>query len=148
MSKFISMTVATDLCTYRIRRKLAGALAAIVIAAGFSWSPTLADDKPAKSETAAAAEPSDKADVADANVMRNGIRLGDEIVVVNTRSVCGCGNGELLRKNIKFENYAVCDEVGNRRWQPSDLDSFLAFDASVPTIFFIHGNQITPGDAK
>jgi hypothetical protein len=149
MSKFISMTVATDLCTYRIRRKLAGLLAAVALAVGLSYSTALADDKPAKGDApTAAVEPSDKTDAADANVMRNGIRLGDEIVVVNTRSVCGCGNGELLRKGIKFENYAVCDEVGNRRWQSSNLDSFLAFDASVPTIFFIHGNQITPGDAK
>ena len=49
---------------------------------------------------------------------------------------------------MKVENYAICDEAGNRRWQSSDLDSFLAFDPSVPTIIFVHGNQITPGDAK
>ena len=49
---------------------------------------------------------------------------------------------------MKVENYAICDEAGYRRWQSSDLDSFLAFDPSVPTIIFVHGNQITPGDAK
>jgi hypothetical protein len=54
----------------------------------------------------------------------------------------------LMRKRLKFEDYAICDEAGNRRWRSSDLDSFLAYDSSVPTIFFVHGNQITPGDAK
>ena len=28
----------------------------------------------------------------------NGIRLKDEIKVVNTRSICGGGNSELMRK--------------------------------------------------
>jgi hypothetical protein len=53
-----------------------------------------------------------------------------------------------MRKNLKVETYAVCDDAGDRRWQSSDLDSFLSFDPSVPTIIFVHGNQITPSDAK
>jgi hypothetical protein len=80
-------------------------------------------------------------------VMCNGIRFEDEIDVVNTRSICGA-NPDLMRNGLKLETYAVCDEAGARRWQASDLDSFLKFDPTVPTIIFIHGNQITPGDAK
>ena len=69
-------------------------------------------------------------------------------MVVNTRNICGCCDPEAMRNGIKVENYAVCDEAGNRRWQPSDLESFLAFDPAVPTMIFVHGNQISPGDAK
>ncbi len=78
----------------------------------------------------------------------NGIRLEDEIDVVNSRGICGNCNIEAVRTGFKFETYAVCDEIGYRHWQKSDLDSFLTFDPTVPTIIFIHGNQITPGDAK
>jgi hypothetical protein len=53
-----------------------------------------------------------------------------------------------VRRGIKVENYAIYDEIGNRRWQSSKLDSFLSFDPSVPTIIFVHGNQISPGEAK
>lgn len=149
MSIFTSMSIATDLCTDQIRRMLAGALAAWVLAVGLSAAPVAADDKSAKSEaTTSTQEPDTRTDVADATVMRNGIRRTDEIVVVNTRGVCGCGNGEALRKGIKVESYAICDEIGNRRWESSNLESFLEFDASVPTLIFIHGNQISPGEAK
>ena len=53
-----------------------------------------------------------------------------------------------VRNEIRVENYAVCDESGARRWQPSDLQAFLAFDPAVPSVIFVHGNQISPGDAK
>jgi hypothetical protein len=78
----------------------------------------------------------------------NGLRTQDEIVVVNTRSLgCSC-DPESLRNGLVFERYAICDDVGHRRWQRSDLESFLAFDSSVPTVVFVHGNQITSSDAK
>ncbi len=82
------------------------------------------------------------------NAFCNGIRLQDEIVVVNVRNLCGCCDSGNFSDRLIVENYAVCDETGHRRWQPSDLQSFLAFDSSVPTVIFVHGNQITPGDAK
>ncbi|MEX0610501.1 MAG: hypothetical protein WD229_00150 [Pirellulales bacterium] len=76
------------------------------------------------------------------------MRLQDEIVVVNTRMLCGSCNPESLRTGLIVERYAASDEAGHRRWEASDLETFLAFDSSVPTIFYIHGNQITPADAK
>ncbi len=85
---------------------------------------------------------------ADGRVFCNGIRLGDEIVVVNTRATCGSCDPESLRTGIKVENYAVCDETGRRRWLASDLESFLSFDPSLPTVFYVHGNQMTNADAK
>jgi hypothetical protein len=74
--------------------------------------------------------------------------LGDEIAVVNTRSLCGSCDPESLRNGLRFEEYEVCDESGRRRWQKSDLESFVSFDPTVPTIFYVHGNQMTPADAK
>jgi hypothetical protein len=105
----------------------------------------------AKAPTPATASPTptpEKHASTAGTVLCNGIRLEDEINVVNTRSICGGGNSELMRNGLKIENYAICNEAGNRHWQSSDLDSFLKFDPTVPTIIFVHGNQITPGDAK
>jgi hypothetical protein len=81
-------------------------------------------------------------------VFCNGIRLQDEIVLVSTRNIRGCCEPEAIRSGICVERYGVCDEIGNRRWQPSDLESFLTFDPTVPTVIFVHGNQISPWDAK
>src|ERR1700752_1477119 len=82
------------------------------------------------------------------NVFCNGIRTQDEIVLVNTRMLCGSCDPEALRTGLGFETYANCDEAGGRHWQPSDLESFVSFDPSVRTIIFIHGNRITPYAAK
>jgi hypothetical protein len=82
------------------------------------------------------------------NAFVNGIRLQDEIVVVNTRDLCGSCNPESIRSGLRFETYAVTDEIGHRQWQSSDLETYLAFDNSVPTLIFVHGNQITASDAK
>jgi hypothetical protein len=82
------------------------------------------------------------------NVFCNGVRLQDEIVVVNTRMLCGSWDPESMRTGLGFETYSIRDDTGNRRWQPSDLESFLAFDPSVRTIIFIHGYRVTPSDAK
>jgi hypothetical protein len=84
----------------------------------------------------------------DGRVFCNGVRRQDEIVVVNTRPLgCSC-DPESIRTGLVFETYAVVDETGSRGWQPSNLDSYLAFDAAVPTLIFVHGNQITPSDAR
>jgi hypothetical protein len=127
MSIFSLMTISTESPSLRCQRMLAAC--GLALALTLLVAPTRAAD-------------------AGSTVLRGGVRLDDEIEVVNTRSICGGGNAELMRKGLKFETYAVRDEAGDRHWQPSDLDSFLAFDPSVPTIIFIHGNQITPGDAK
>lgn len=77
-----------------------------------------------------------------------GIRLQDKIDLINVRNVCGVCNPDVLRDRITVEDYAICHDVGNRCWQPSDLPSFFNFDPHVPTVIFIHGNQISPADAK
>src|SRR5262245_30456944 len=46
----------------------------------------------------------------------NGIRLEDEIVVVNVRPACGSCDPEQLRTRIAVERYAITNETGNRRW--------------------------------
>jgi hypothetical protein len=86
---------------------------------------------------------------APCNTFCNGIRPQDEIQLVNTRQICGpCCEPESILKEARVEHFAVCDEVGHRKWQPSDLNSVLTFDPSVPTVIFVHGNQISPWDAK
>jgi hypothetical protein len=84
----------------------------------------------------------------DGGVFCNGVRLQDEIVVVNVRPLCGSCDPASLRSGAVIENYAIYDAIGHRRWQRSDLDSFLAYDSSVPTIVYVHGNRMTPGDAR
>jgi pimeloyl-ACP methyl ester carboxylesterase len=82
------------------------------------------------------------------SVFTNGIRQQDEIILVDVRSLCGSCRPEALIRGLRYEAYAVCDEAGYRSWQPSDFDRFLAFDPSVKTVVFIHGNQVTPWDAR
>jgi esterase/lipase superfamily enzyme len=120
----------------------------VVLALGLLALPALAADSAKAPNPASATATPEKHSDNGSSVFCNGIRLGDEIELVNTRSICGGGNSDLMRNGLKVENYANCDDVGHRHWQSSDLDSFLAFDPSVPTIIFVHGNQITPGDAK
>jgi hypothetical protein len=151
MSIFSLMTIATNPSSRQCRQTLAAC--GLALALSLFITPTRAADDANKSNAAKAPTPASApapekhTDVAG-SVLRNGIRLEDEIDVVNTRSICGGGNSDMMRKELKVENYAICDEAGNRHWQSSDLDNFLAFDSSVPTIIFVHGNQITPGDAK
>ncbi len=107
-----------------------------VVAASWAASPVRAAEEPATTSIAARG-----------SVFCNGIRPQDEIALVNIRGICGC-EPEAMRAGIRVEKYAVCDEAGNRRWEPSDLENFLAFDPAVPTVFFVHGNQMSQWEAK
>jgi hypothetical protein len=78
----------------------------------------------------------------------NGVRRQDEIVVVNMRMLCGICDPGSIRSGVQVENYAVYNEMGQRRWQRADVESLLANDSSLPTVIFVHGNQMTAGDAK
>jgi hypothetical protein len=82
------------------------------------------------------------------SVFCNGIRVQDEIVVVNVRSLCGSCDPESLASGVQLQVYQASGESGYRQWQPYDLESLLAADASVPTVIFVHGNQIAPGQDK
>ena len=135
------MRISTESSSFRCGRALAQYAALVVLALGLCVAPTRAAD--AEKASAATVEPSSAS-----GPMCHGIRLEDEIQLVNTRQICGGGRSELMLNGLKVENYTICDEAGHRRWQASDLINFLSFDPSVPTIIFVHGNQITPGDAK
>jgi hypothetical protein len=113
----------------------------------------VASHNAAQAATAAAPTPAvatlaPKAAGDHSSVFCNGVRLQDEIVLVNVRNLCGCCDPEKMREGLIVQNYAVTDETGCRCWQRGDLQSFLAFNPTVPTVIFVHGNQITPGDAK
>lgn len=78
----------------------------------------------------------------------NGVRLGDEISLINVRPLCGSCNPDSLRTGVQIETYAATNEFGARRWLPSSLDDFLSFDPAVKTVIYIHGNQMSNFDAK
>jgi hypothetical protein len=156
------LTIVANLRVGRLCRYMSCLCAAAIIASSFSAS-SVAAEKDAKKPAAAriASRSADAAlsshaisnvaarSVGDCgNVFCNGIRLQDQIVVINTRNLCGCCDSESFHEGIMVENYALVDETGCRCWQPNDLQSFLTFDPTVPTVIFVHGNQITPGDAK
>lgn len=141
------MTIAMDACTMRARRTLASVMAALLLIGGLAGPACAKETAPSKHEAEKPVSAAVSPDTTEGRVFCNGVRLEDEIEVVNTRSICNC-DADALRTGLKFETYSVCDETGNRRWHASDMESYLSFDPAVPTIIFVHGNQITPGDAK
>jgi hypothetical protein len=97
--------------------------------------------------TARAAE-SMSADVPVSNVVCNGIRQQDEIWLVNVRPLNGCCDAEALAKGVLVETFVASGDGGRRCWQQADMGSLVSGNTSVPTVIFVHGNQISPGDAK
>lgn len=85
---------------------------------------------------------------ADGSVFVRGIRLQDEIIVVNVRPVGSSCQADRLAAGARFESYAVTDETGCRHWRSSGLESLLSADRSISTVIFVHGNRVTHGDAK
>src|SRR5437868_3084975 len=114
MSIFSLMTIGTDSSVSRCCRALATWAAALVLAIGFFAAPSHAADEATKksvvtkNSTTSAASAPEKHAASTSSVMCNGIRLEDEIDVVNTRSICGGGNSDLMRNGLKVETFAVC----------------------------------------
>src|SRR5262245_4966747 len=97
MPIFSLMRITTELSLLRSCRSQAAWAATAVLALGLLAAPTRAAD-PTKEPTAASApKSSDSHDAPTGTTFCNGIRLQDEIEVVNTRSICGGGNSELMR---------------------------------------------------
>ena len=76
------------------------------------------------------------------------IRPQDEIVFVDVRRLGGCCDPDLLATKVRYEVFAATDGSPRRRWQSSGLQNIVGADPSVNTVVFVHGNRITPGDAK
>src|SRR4051794_32040795 len=101
MSIFSLMTIATKSSSLRCHRIQAAC--GLALALTFVVAPTRGADDAKKpnasksptiaSETLSPANHTGRASTA----LRNGIRLEDEIDVVNTRSICGGGSLELMR---------------------------------------------------
>ena len=88
------------------------------------------------------------ADAPTGNVVCNGIRQQDEIWLVNVRPLCGNTDPEALAKGVQVETFVASGDGGRRCWQQADLAGLVGGNASTPTVIFVHGNQISPGDAK
>lgn len=76
----------------------------------------------------------------------NGIRLQDEIVLVNTRPLGCTTNPDRMAAGLRLKSYDVVDDAGHRRWKPYNLEALESADPSVTTVIFVHGNQIAPGE--
>jgi hypothetical protein len=83
-----------------------------------------------------------------ANVYSNGIRAQDEIWLVNVRPLCGSCDPAALAKDVQVETFVATGDGGRRCWQQSDVGSLASANSATPTVIFVHGNQISPGDAK
>jgi hypothetical protein len=82
------------------------------------------------------------------NVLINGIRSQDEIVLVDVRGLgCSCDRN-LLAQRLRVSIYASSDDRGCRQWMPSDLPSALSNAPGMSTVIFVHGNRLTSWDAK
>jgi hypothetical protein len=83
-----------------------------------------------------------------ANAFCNGIREQDEIWLVNVRPLCGSCDPAALAKDVQVETFVASGDSCRRCWQQSDLASLASASSATPTVIFVHGNQISPGDAK
>jgi hypothetical protein len=82
------------------------------------------------------------------NVLVNGIRSQDEIVLVDMRGLgCSCDAANMAER-ARVSIYAAGDESGCRRWMPSDMQSVIGNDPGMSTVIFVHGNRLTAWDAK
>lgn len=84
---------------------------------------------------------------ADATVFTDGVRLQDEIVLVDFRSVGGCCTLDSLNEGTRIRTYGITDDSGDRRWMPVDVDILRDADPSIATLVFVHGNRVTRGEA-
>jgi len=85
---------------------------------------------------------------ADDGALVNGIRAQDEILLVDVRPLRNCCDPAIMAEAAQFEAYQATDASGYRQWQSASLERFRAADPSVATVIFVHGNKITPWDAK
>jgi hypothetical protein len=85
---------------------------------------------------------------ANANELANGYRAQDEIVLVDVRGMgCSC-DPNLLAERTRVSIFASGDASGCRRWMSSDLASAISQAPSRSTVVFVHGNRLSPWDAK
>jgi hypothetical protein len=85
---------------------------------------------------------------AERSVSANGNRMQDEIVLVDVRGLGSCRAPEMMAGRARIESYQLMDEGGRRQWQRSDVEALRAADPSIATLVFVHGNRVSPWDAR
>ena len=76
----------------------------------------------------------------------NCVRLQDDIWLVSTRRTPHC---RLRPPRLKIHHYEKSVDTCGARWMASDEASFLGqMWADIPTVFFVHGNRIAPGEDR
>ena len=89
------------------------------------------------------------ADPAQTLVTVCGVRVNDEIVLISSRPVgCSC-DAQTLQSGLRCQRCVVTKESSQRHWYDVDLLEILhQNNSSVPTVVFVHGNQISAGQDK
>ncbi|MBN1853495.1 MAG: alpha/beta fold hydrolase [Pirellulales bacterium] len=76
----------------------------------------------------------------------NGIRPQDQIFLVSTRQL-GCQGCGADMSRLACQIYDSPEGGCSRQWRSVPLDAFYAADhADIPTIVYVHGNRISPGE--
>ncbi len=78
-----------------------------------------------------------------------GVRVDDEVVLISSRPIgCSCDPHKLM-SGLRCQRYVASADNCRRHWQDVDLLQVLKENnPSVPTVVFVHGNQIAVGQDK
>jgi hypothetical protein len=136
---------ASAVGSWVFRAQLRAAL--FVAVTGSLFASQIASASSTDAEYVVSDMPASPAPAAD-NAFINGIRAQDEIILVNVRPLGGCCIPEMLADSLHVESYQDPDGDGCRQWQAASMSLLQNADSSIPTVVFVHGNRITPGDAK
>ena len=73
---------------------------------------------------------------------------GDEIFLLSTREIGADCNDNALRRKLRCERVSASPDKGFQ-WLPADWRELLADSSEErPTIIYIHGNRVSPGEDK
>lgn len=78
----------------------------------------------------------------------NSVRLQDEIIIINSRSVGSCCDPEVLRGCLRCERY-IASGGSCGQWHGTDLiETLSTYNPTIPTVVYVHGNRISACKAK
>jgi len=68
----------------------------------------------------------------------------DEILLISTRAVGTACSSMRMSRGLRCERYTV-GPTGSLEWRTSDWRRLLSAEDDRPTIFYVHGNRVAPG---
>ncbi len=73
--------------------------------------------------------------------------VGDEVLLVSTRSVGTLCNGKSMCRDLRCQRL-VTSPVGQQAWKATDWRCLLSGPSHLPTIVYVHGNRIATGQDR